>query len=89
MGICQVIQYYTPPTTGGGLICKKNKSLNKNVYAQPGFYFFFTTIIMITKMQTQVDAQVPGPGPPARADPSGTDGVTSGHRKRWPRRWDP
>ena len=31
------------------------------------------------------------PGPPARArpDPSGTDGVTSGHRKRWPRRWDP
>ena len=51
MGICQVIQYYTPPTTGGGgLICKKNKSLNKNVYAQPGFYFFFTTII-ITKMQ--------------------------------------
>ena len=43
-------------------------------------------------MQTQVDAQVPGPGPPparARPDPSGTDGVTSGHRKRWPRRWDP
>ena len=41
MGICQVIQYNTPPTTGGGglIICKKNKSLNKNVYAQPGFYF--------------------------------------------------
>lgn len=47
--------------------------------------FFF---IFFHKVCTAQD-KVPGPPARARPDPSGTDGVTSGHRKRWPRRWDP